>query len=210
VTSTSAPPAGALTSFRVSAELYRGAAAQEAPLASGDPVRPGDQLFLEVEGSVPLHLYVLNEDREGSLYVLFPVAALDVANPLTPGVRHRLPGTVSGVIHDWSVTSAGGTETILVVASREPLSSLDAEIAAMTPASPGRAPAAAEAPIYPPLEPAALDGLRGIAGLVPSGGSPGDAPGSRLARIAEAMRDRAAGSGGIWLREYQLPNAATP
>lgn len=187
------------SSLDVDASLYVAGAAGAAPLATGGAVAPGDQLFLEIEGSAPMHVYVLDEDLEGNLFVLFPVAGLDLRNPLPAGTRHRLPGRFHGEPHDWQVTSAGGRETILVVTSREPLAPLEQQLASIPSAEAGAMLAYAE------LDPAALAGLRGIAGMTPSRDDGDARAGSRLAQIAREFRAMGERSG-VWLREFELAN----
>src|SRR4029077_1536576 len=112
-TATQAPTAvDVLAPPRVEARFVRVTAAGETPIADGDLITPGDQLALEIETDEPLWVYALNEDRTGTVSALFPVAGVDLANPLAPG-RHRLPGGRSGKSLDWQVTSAGGRETFL-------------------------------------------------------------------------------------------------
>lgn len=90
-------------------------------LGSGDAVRVGDRLFLEVRCSRKSHVYVLNEDASGEMFAMFPAPGYEPRNPLGPGATHRLPGRFEGGNHDWVVTSSGGGgETILVLASIEP------------------------------------------------------------------------------------------
>ncbi|HEY6866725.1 MAG TPA: protein kinase, partial [Candidatus Eisenbacteria bacterium] len=129
------------------------------PLASGDHITPGDGLFLEFRAGEPLDVYVLDEDATGSVFVLFPAPGLDMANPLSAGNAHRLPGMHDGRFVDWQVTSAGGDEAITVIAARRPLPALEREIASFPPARPGE-------PInYGQLDDRALGAPRGVGGL---------------------------------------------
>jgi hypothetical protein len=50
---------------------------------------------------------------------LFPLPGLTPTNPLPVG-RHRLPGTFEGAKASWVVTSTGGKEHFLLIASRGP------------------------------------------------------------------------------------------
>jgi hypothetical protein len=183
--------------LRVEAALFATTPGTVRPLLSGDEVTVGDRLYLEIETEEPIHVYVLNEDEAGEMYVLFPVDGLETTNPLPPG-RHRLPGLWDGVSQDWEVTSAGGRETILVVSSRDPLPPIERELASLPAAEPGALLAYAE------LDPSALEGLRGVAGMKPSRPDPDDA-GGRLARLAESFRE-AASAGDLWLRDIELVN----
>ena len=174
--------------LRVEATLYRSSSSGVAPLADGGRVTPGDQLYLEIEGSEELHAYVLDEDENGDIFVLFPVDGLTLENPLPAGVRHRLPGELDGVSQDWQVTSAGGRETILVVTSKKPLAPLEREVASLPEAAPQSGPVLA----YAELDDSAIDTLRGIAGMAPSQGAA-----IERRRTARAARRglRAAGAG---------------
>jgi len=62
-------------------------------------------------------VYVVNEDEKGESYLLFPIPGLALRNPLPPGQRHRLPGMWDRESVSWQVTSVGGTEHFLIVAS---------------------------------------------------------------------------------------------
>lgn len=97
-----------------------GARSHGTRLAQGDRVSPGDMLALEFSATRPAYLYVVNEDDRGEAYLLFPQAVYDTRNPLAAGETHRLPGPVRGESQAWGVSSAGGHEHFLVVASPEP------------------------------------------------------------------------------------------
>jgi hypothetical protein len=128
--------------FSVDAALFRHGAMTSEPLASGDPVAVGDRLFLELESSQPAFTYVLNEDYEGRRYRLFPLPSLKLQNPLAPGVEHTLPGSAAGAeagedgaSRYWQVTSAGGQEIFMVIASLVELEDLEERIAGFVDAS---------------------------------------------------------------------------
>jgi hypothetical protein len=178
-----------VTSLDVQAQLFRDGD-DPALLSSGSSVAPGDSLYLELESTEDVHLYILNADSEGRLYVLFPLPGMDIANPLSPG-RHRLPGRKSGVSQDWQITSPGGTETLLVVAARERQVELERDLAAVQTAgldSGGGAPRL----------------LRGIGGLTESSAQ---AAGAKLAEhVFESMRARQEEAGDVWVRRYELAN----
>jgi hypothetical protein len=196
-------PTAALTPPRarppaVEAALFRIAGGAVEPLASGASVRPGDRLYLELEAREPIHLYVINEDQAGRAYSLFPLNGVEPANPLAANLSHRLPGRRGGAPLEWQVTSAGGREAFLLVASRSRLEALERELGRLEPAEAGREVAYAE------LDDAALESLRGIGGLV-TGRDPGSA-GSR-GRVAELARRLAAStSGELWVRLFELEN----
>ncbi len=180
-----------------SAALLRDRDGHEEALAPGDRVKPGDGLLLEIQGSEPIYVYVLDEDTRGSVYVLFPAPGLDLGNPLQANVLHRLPGTLKGEPHDWQVTSAGGQETVIVIASREPLPALEQEISAFPRATPGRPV------VYGELAPGAIGALRGIGGMPRAS----DASGARR-RLSQVLRSGLAPAGGSapWIWQIQLEN----
>jgi hypothetical protein len=144
------------------AELFARREGLDVRLRSNDTIALGDLLFLEASVREPFHLYVLDEDEAGEMRVLFPVPGFEARNPLAGELVHRLPGRFFGEAHYWVVTSDGGAETVLVVASREPLRALEELLATLPPVEPGAAPA------YPAVssETRALL-LRGIAGTAP-------------------------------------------
>ncbi|HSM50048.1 MAG TPA: protein kinase, partial [Thermoanaerobaculia bacterium] len=154
-------------------------------LADGDRVDPGDLLALEREAGEPVHVWVLNEDLEGAVFLLFPIAGLDLANPLPGERRHRLPGRLGGEAQHWQVTSAGGRERFLMVASRHPLPELERELAGLRAAS---------------SESGRLS--RGVGGLGPS---PRAAAG-RLGELADRLAAERRASGSVWLRTLELAN----
>ena len=78
-----------------------------------------DKLSLEVSVSKPVHMYVVNEDDRGESYLLFPLPDQTPTNPLPAG-RHRLPGMAHGSKLFWEVTSTGGREHFVVIASPTP------------------------------------------------------------------------------------------
>ncbi len=100
------------TAFRVKAEPCR----EGRPLADGDRIAPGDGISLTLEADKPVHVYVLDTDDTGEVNPLFPRADIPIKNPLAPGKKHQIPGG-----EGWEVTSRGGEECILVLASLEPL-----------------------------------------------------------------------------------------
>lgn len=133
-------------------------------LDNGSTVNPGDHLYLEIEAEASVHVYVANEDEAGAVFTLFPIPGLDLANPVPPG-RHRLPGTVGGAPNDWQVTSAGGVETFLVIASGGPIPEIEQRLASWSAASAARAVGSTST---------AAPNLRGIGGLSASPGASGD------------------------------------
>lgn len=183
----------------VDAAIYRLGEGTEDRLLPGGRVRPGDRLFLEIEGQEPMYVYVLNEDEAGHEYVLFP-AGLDLANPLTAGARHRLPGRVDGRQMTWVVTSAGQRENFLVIASRKPLDAIEKDLAAMPQAEQGRQVA------YAQVSPEAMADLRGVGGMdFGDEGSEAEGAGT-LEELSRRLSAGAARDQGLWTWHIQLEN----
>ena len=179
------------------ADIFRDTPGGAARLVSGDRVAPGDALYLALEAPERLWTYVLDEDARGALTVLFPAPGLDHSNPVAPG-RRRLPGTHAGESVDWQVTSAGGRETILVLASRHPLPDLEREIAAVP------RPSAAAPVVYGRLSTGAPYRLRGITGLVPAREASGGAP--RLSDVLRRAASDPARAADLWTWQITLEN----
>ncbi len=184
-------------SFKVEARLFRSTAGVEETLAPGAAVAPGDRLSLEIRGNEPMHVYVLNYDQAGEAWVLFPLPDCDLQNPLPPGTSHRLPGTRGGESFGWVVSSAGGEEAFIVIASREPLKNFERQIA-------GIAPAGSAGEVT--LSARAIGTLRGIGGLEAESQPGGDDRRRPLAGIVDGIKERAAGDDGLWAWEIRLQN----
>jgi hypothetical protein len=184
---------------QVDAQLVRGEADLHEPLRDGDVVAPGDHIALELQAAERVHAYVLSEDDAGRVFVLFPLRDRGARNPLAGGARHRLPGRAGSEELDWVVTSAGGRETFLLLAAREPLEVVESAVAGMPAAN------ETEAVRYAPLTPAALEGLRAVGGVATRPAAP-DPPGAhRLAALAAALEDDARARG-VWKRLVVLEN----
>jgi hypothetical protein len=181
-----AQPAPALRPLEVDAAMLRADADGVEPLADGARVRPGDRLALEIETAEPVHVWVINEDLEGRIFLLFPIDGLELSNPLPAGRRLELPGRLGGVPQRWQVTSASGRERFLVIASRRHLPELEREIATM--AAAGAEPATGVTRGVGGLAPAALAGVGRLEALA--------------ARLAETRR----GDGSVWLQQLELVN----
>ena len=187
--------------YDVGATIVRRSGGGYQRLASGDRVSPGDRLSLEFRASEPAYVYVLDEDERGQSYLLFPQPLFDRANPLPPDSTLVLPGSVGGHEHAWTVTSRGGREHFLVVASLTPVAEIEAELSRLPAARPGR-------PIVYANVPAEVrERLRGVGGVepLPESGAPHRA--GAFARI-EALAGRETGVHGVWVREVTLENPA--
>lgn len=183
IVSSAAPAPGRL---QLSASLLRrgSGAWLTDELATGGRVRVGDRLQLSVKTDEPVHVYVINRDRAGRMFVLFPLAASVERNPLGPDQTHVLPGEVGGVKRQWRVDTAGGRESFLLIAARQPLQPLDHVIASLK-------------------EPISREPLRGVGELSPAEPAPGNAA---LAQVIDALQRSAKDDGDVWLEEIVVDN----
>jgi tRNA A-37 threonylcarbamoyl transferase component Bud32 len=106
------------TLYRVNADNTR------IQLVDGAAVSVGDRLVLEVTTTVPMYVYVFNEDSLGNAWGLFPLAAAGHENPLAADMTHLLPAEGDSAL-TWVVDSAGISERIHVLASPEPVAQVE-------------------------------------------------------------------------------------
>jgi len=100
---------------------------------------------------------------------------------------------------DWEVTGGGGHETVVAIASTDPLADLERDIAAFPPARAG-------APIhYGRLSDRALESLRSLGGP----GAPQALPTRSAGRLSRLVRDVLARprDGGPWIWKIELENS---
>ncbi len=188
-------------SYTVEAEFYRTREdGLRERLHDGARVAPGDALSMEFRASASAYVYVLSEDERGEAYVLFPLPGLEPSNPVAPDVSHRLPGAWSGRRATWQVTSAGEREHLLVLASREPMTDLDAELASVPRPRPG------EPHAYPRLSDGSVQRLRGIGGVIPEPGNRPAGAGERLFERVQRLASRPETARGVWFRRIDLEN----
>ena len=162
-------------------------------LTEGAAVRVGDALFLQFRAREGLHVYVINEDEQGERYTLFPHRRGTLQNPLEAGVRHRLPGVVAGKDLSWQVSSAGGTETIVLIASRDPIDELERSARNDVPGA-----------FYPQVTEEAIEGvLRGLGTLVERRATDK----RRLGELVAEVTERRNGSAGLWVRRFTLESS---
>jgi hypothetical protein len=192
-----APLPVAPASYQVAASLHAARAGQEVRLASGSRVQPGDELFMTLEASRPVFVYVVNQDEAGSAFLLFPLPGYEPANPIPAAGTVRLPGSRDGEQHSWQVTSAGGREHFLVYVSPERLGAFEQVLTALPRAEVGRSVE------HVPLTPALVGTLRGVGGVVP-----GAAPRPGMPTLAELqpMPDGREMTSGVWARRITLEN----
>jgi serine/threonine protein kinase len=180
--------------YRIGASFYRRAQSGPQRLLAGSRIAPGDQLYLEITASRPIHVYVVNQDDRGESYLLFPLPGQTPSNPLPPGRINQVPGAV-----DWKVTSAGGREHFLIVASTAPLASLETVFAALPRPDEGRPVVTAA-----PLDDKVLGQLRGIGGLTLKPSK--DHAANDLLRSALSLTSQDEIVKGPWLRQFTLEN----
>jgi hypothetical protein len=192
-----APPASP-TLAPVSANLLLDRNATVTALEDGDRIRPGDGIFLDFRANMPLWTYVVNRDKTGALFVLFPLPGFDLQNPLPPGVSLRLPGKRKGVLESWKVSSPGGEEEFILIATGSRRENLEKALATLPHA-------------VPQIDTSEIKELRGVGRTSPSV-APGSPEGSR--RLPEALRailDASAPSDpDVWVRRFRLRNPESP
>lgn len=197
VKATETPPTAPVDPFhyQIRARFHRPLGSGSEALVAGARVAPGDRLFLLVHATKPVHVYIVNQDDRGESYLLFPLPGQKLSNPLPAGETHRLPGNV-----DWEVTSAGGREHFLIMASPEPLDALEKVFASLPRAEAGRPVASAVT-----LSREVVGQLRGIGGLAPRGTS---GPAAGLLKSAVTLGTDAESVTGPWIRQFTLENPA--
>jgi hypothetical protein len=195
-----AAPSAVSATYDVSASLLKHGPGGDVRLESGDRVAPGDPLSLQFSSSRPVWVYVLDADERGESYLLFPQPMFDRRNPLPGGSSLILPGTIGGRDNAWTVTSRGGREHFLIVASPEPVAELESALSQLPAPTRGRKVS------YARVGPVAMDRLRGVGGVteVPQRASP---PGtSGLFEQIRALAGREQGVRGTWVRQIVLDN----
>lgn len=184
--------------------VYPRDATQRRPLRAGDAVEIGDRVVLEYRSSVPSFLYVVTSDRRGREATLWPARGAEQSNPLPAGETHTLPGRFGSTFRGWEVTSRGGEERFVLVASTERLPEIEEDLAALP------APAIDRGPQHASLSPRAARRLRGIGGLAevpePPPGAGGSRTVDRLVEVAAMLPDTAETATGPWMRKFVLRN----
>lgn len=185
--------------YQIEAAFYRHEGGRDVRLTSGARIAPGDDLSLQIQSSVPVYAYVVNEDERGNSFLLFPLPDQSLVNPLAPGVRHEMPGKVNGEAIRWVVNSAGGREHFLVfVTPHPPTPAFERMFAALRRPTMG-APVLAE-----PLSGDLAIALRGVGGLAKA---PTAAGSSMLSgQVTAALPDAEETARGVWIRQLTLEN----
>lgn len=148
--------------YRVTADFYALRQGTNVKLTAGGGVIPGDKLFLTLEVSKPVFVYVVNQDDKGESYLLFPLPGQELTNPVRAGVN-RFPGAKSTDELYWQVTSAGGREHFYLFVTPERLTPFEQMLTALPHAEFGKPVVSA------PLSQGAVGVLRGVGGLVTQG-----------------------------------------
>lgn len=186
----------------VDARFYSLQHGRPVQLGDGATVAVGDPLWLNLQASRPVWVYVLNRDLNGEVNLLFPLAAHDLQNPLPATAPHELPGRAGGVRKGWRVSSPGGREEFMIVASPTRLAAFEESLAAIPQAGDpsGRMALALGGPQVAEL-------VRGTAELVdlPEAGEQPRADADVFA-AAERLGAAASDARGVWVRKIVLEN----
>lgn len=189
--------------YRIQATLYRvHGGGEKEKLVPGSDVEVGDFLGFELKASRSLFVYVMSEDDQGESYLLFPLPGFEQKNPLPGAATHALPGRVAGRELYWRVSSAGGRERFLVMASPSRLEDLEREIQALPTPREDQEPEIAAR-----LSSETTARMRGIGHL----GSADPARDGRMSGIVSRVRRLAESeehASGVWVREIELRNPA--
>jgi eukaryotic-like serine/threonine-protein kinase len=184
-----------VSAYEIDAAFYRVGRNGEEQLESGARLAPGDELFLKFQASVPIHLYVVNEDDNGESFLEFPLRGQRQTNPIQAGQQVTLPGTTTR----WRVTTAGGREHFLVFASPDRLESFEQAFAAL-PSPQENAPV-----VTARLEPKTIEQLRSVGGLTQDASKQN--AGTGLWRLfTTPLTNARESTRGLWVRQITLDN----
>jgi len=190
----SSPPSDVAATYDIDAAFYRKGRNGEELLVPGGRIAPGDELFLKVQASVPINLYVVNEDEKGESILEFPLPGQLQANPIQPGQQFTLPGPTMA----WQVTSPGEHEHFLVFASPDRLDPLKEAFAELP--SPKE-----NAPVIPKLPSRTIERLRAVGGLTVS--EPKQNAGLGLFHLfTTPLTNARETTHGLWVRQLTLEN----
>jgi hypothetical protein len=182
--------------YFVEAAFYRATGDGEERLDADARLTPGDELFLKMQGSIPLHVYVVDEDEKGEAYLLFPLPAQPLDNPLPAGETLTLPGSTR-----WIVTTEGEREHFLVFASPEPVPSLEQAFASLSVPKEG-APIGSNRLGRETLE--RLRGVGGLGGVVAASAERREPSFSRV--FTEPLTNIRERTSGLWVRQLTVEN----
>jgi hypothetical protein len=143
-------------------------------------------------------VFVINQDERGATLLLFPHPGGTLQNPLEPNRTHRLPGAVGGIESNWKVSTAGGREHFVVLASPDAVPAIESMLAALP------APQAGQAVEYPALDAGSIERLRAVGGLSPVKQAGPSVP--MLFGDAAPLTARTENVSGFWARRLTLEN----
>ena len=195
---TPAAVAAVTGSYQVEAAFYREQDGRDIRLDHGARVAPGDRLSLRVQGSIPLYVYVVNEDDRGASFLLYPLAAEQPASPLRAGQRHEIPGEVNGERTFWVINSAGGREHFVIFATPDPPTPAFTRMFANLPRPTMEAPILAQ-----PLTTELVGALRGVGGLTTA---PARTSSVLTKDMTVPLPDGEETARGAWVRQLTLEN----
>jgi len=94
-----------------------------------DPVLQHERMQLELRPERDCYSYLLNEDLQGNVSVLFPDPACELQNPLRSGETYVLPGECAekNPYYRYSISS-GGRDRLLLVESPVPVPWIEEEV----------------------------------------------------------------------------------
>ena len=182
--------------YRINAAFFREQNGADVRVDEGSRLALMDKLSLEVSVSKPVHMYVVSEDDRGESYLLFPLPDQIPTNPLPAG-RHRLPGMFEGSKLFWEVTSTGGREHFVVIASLAPSPTFE-KMFAMLPRPTFNRPVAR-------LTPDNLGVLRSVGGLALATPSR-DAQLRMTTGFGNPLTGREETVSGVWIRQATMEN----
>lgn len=159
------------------------------PLRQDQTIGVDDELRLSIRASAPIHVYVINEDENGEAYLLFPLPNRGPGNPLPADTQVNLPDGLN-----WKVTSAGGKEHFVVLASRQQQDAFERGLRELPPPT-------EEGPTR--VAPSLLDRLRGVGGL---GRLPSTTPASTYHTVFTTPLGGREHASGLWGRRLTLLN----
>jgi tRNA A-37 threonylcarbamoyl transferase component Bud32 len=180
--------------YSIEATLYRGLPdGGQRALSAADEVAVNDQVFLEVQSTRDMYVYVVNRDLSGDMTLLFPHPQLDQQNPLSGKSIHRLPGRLGETEVDWKISTDGGREQFLIIASPQRLTDLEANIKDLD--RPGYAAVSAEALVR---------GVKEFAAAPGRASAPGADATERIFREAQPLGHGRESTRGAWVRKLEL------
>jgi serine/threonine protein kinase len=203
-TATPAPAAADAETYTIETALYRVVDGRNIRLRAGSQVEPGDNLFAELQSSVPTYVYIVNQDDRGESHMLFPLPGQSLSNPLPPGQPHRLPGALKDRNDQevyWMIDKAGGREHFTIFASPARLDVLEHAFAQLPRPEIGKPILSARLP------PETVGALRSVGGLAPAPTAkrPSSGPLTETSG-ALPLGDREETTRGVWVRQLTLDN----